>query len=111
VLSYPPNVRSRIGGATGDGFDRHRLVWVKLSLIFLRQRDKPMPAELPHPTAVDTTVETPGILLQWLRSNGGEWLGLVSYQLPFADGRKKTVYLERQLVPAYALRPRKYGRS
>jgi hypothetical protein len=83
----------------------------KLSLIFLRQRDKPMPAELPHPTAVDTTVVTPGILLQWLRSNGGEWLGLVSYQLPFADGRKKTVYLERQLVPAYALRPRKYGRS
>src|SRR5919112_1853353 len=37
--------------------------------------------------------------------------GARDLQLPFADGRKQTVYLERQLVPAYALRPRKYGRS
>ena len=85
---------------------------VLLGWLVLRARcNKPMPAELPHPAAVNTTVEAPGILLQWLRSNGGEWLGLVTYQLPFADGRKQTVYLERQLVPAYALRPRKYGRS
>jgi hypothetical protein len=46
----------------------------------------------------------PGDLLQWLRTGGGEWLGLVTYQLPFADERHKRVYLERQLVPAYALR-------
>jgi hypothetical protein len=65
-----------------------------------------MPAKLPHPRAVDTTGEVPGDLLQWLRTGGGEWLGLVTYQLPFADERHKRIYLERQLVPAYALRPR-----
>jgi hypothetical protein len=86
---------------TGDGFDMPRPVWVNLSVIFLRKPDKPMPAGLPHPTAVDTSAaEAPGVLLQWLRSNGGEWFGLVTYQLPVADGRKQTVYLERQLVPA-----------
>ena len=35
--------------------------------------------------------------------------GLVTYQLPFADERHQRIYLERQLLPAYALRPRKYG--
>jgi hypothetical protein len=83
---------------------------VKLSLIFQRPDGKPMPAELPHRDAIDTTAELSGTLLHWLRSSGGEWLGLVDYPLPLADGRKQTVYLERQLVPAYALRPRKYGR-
>ena len=33
----------------------------------------------------------------------------MTYQLPFADERHKRIYLERQLLPAYALRPRKYG--
>jgi hypothetical protein len=51
------------------------------------------------------------VLLHWLRSKGGEWLGLVDYQLPFADKSRKPVYLERQLVLAYALRPRSYARS
>jgi hypothetical protein len=50
-----------------------------------------------------------GTLHAWLRSGLGDWIGLVSYQVPFADGRHETLYLERQLVPAYALRPRKYG--
>jgi hypothetical protein len=68
-----------------------------------------MPAELPHPRAVDVAAEVPGELLQWLRTAGGEWLGLVSYQLPFADERHQRIYLERQLLPAYALWPRKYG--
>ena len=31
---------------------------------------------------------------------GGEWLGLVTYQLPFADQRHQRIYLERQLLPA-----------
>jgi len=69
-----------------------------------------MPTQLPDPRAVDTSAEVPGDLLQWLRTRGGEWLGLVTYQLPFADERHKRIYLERQLLPAYALRPRKYGR-
>ena len=52
----------------------HRPVWVKLSVIFLRKPDKPMPAELPHPTAVETSVEAESVLLQWLRTNGA-WAG------------------------------------
>jgi hypothetical protein len=87
----------------------NRPVWVKLALVFPRCPDLPMPAQLPHPRAVDVAAEVPGSLLQWLRTAGGEWLGLVTYQLPFADGRHKRIYLERQLLPAYALRPRKYG--
>jgi hypothetical protein len=71
--------------------------------------DLPAPPQLPHKDAIDTTTDVPGILLHWLRAAGGEWLALVTYPQPFADQRKQTTYLERQLVPAYALRPRKYG--
>jgi hypothetical protein len=102
-------VRSGIGGVTGDGMDMHRPVWVKLNTLFLGPPEKPMPAQLPHPRAVDTSAEVEGTLLQWLRTAGGEWLRLVTYQLPFADERHQPIYLEQQRVPAYALRPRKYG--
>ena len=56
-------MRSNIGGVVGDGSDMHRPVWVKLSLIFPRRPDAPMPAQLPDPRAVDTTIEVPGDLL------------------------------------------------
>lgn len=68
-----------------------------------------MPEKLPHHNALDTRAEVPGYLQQWLRTGGGEWLGLVDYEVPFADGRKKGVYLTQQLLPAHALRPRKSG--
>ena len=68
-----------------------------------------MPVQLPHQNALDTSAEVPGTLRQWLRSRGGEWLGLVDYEIPFANGRHRGVYLVQQLLPAYALRPRKYG--
>jgi hypothetical protein len=102
-------VRSSIGGVMGDGMDMRRPVWVKLSLVFPRRPDAPVPVQLPDPRAVDATAEVPGDLVQWLRTAGGEWLGLVTYQLPFADERHKRIYLKRQLLPAYALRPRSYG--
>jgi hypothetical protein len=70
-----------------------------------------MPATLPDPRAVDTIAEVPGDLLQWLRTPGVEWLGLVTYQLSYADERHQRISLERKLLPVYALRPRKYGRS
>ncbi len=60
--------------------------------------------------AIGTTAEDPGDLLAWPRTAGGMWLGLVMY-LPFADEWRERVCLERQLLPAYAVRPRKYGRS
>jgi hypothetical protein len=48
-----------------------------------------MPLQLPHQNALDATAEVPGTLKQWLRSRGGEWLGLVDYEIPFADGRHR----------------------
>ena len=67
----------------------------------------PRPAA--NPNAVDATAEVPGTLLRWLRTGTGDWLGLVDYEIPFANGRHRGVYLVQQLLPAYALRPRKYG--
>jgi len=75
--------------------DMNRRVWVKLSLVVPRRPDLPMPAQLPHPRAVDVAAEVPGSLLQWLRTAGGKWLGLVTYQLPFADERHQRIYLDR----------------
>lgn len=100
---------SSLGGCVGDGHDLYRPVWVKLFALFLRHPAAPMPDKLPHVNALDTTAEVPGLVLQWLRSGGGEWLAQVSYEIPFADGRTKRAHLERQLVPAYALRPRSYA--
>ena len=62
--SYSSNVRSSIGGVMGDGMDMHRLVWVKLSLVFPRRPDAPAPAQLPDPRAVDATAEVPGDLVR-----------------------------------------------
>jgi hypothetical protein len=36
----------------------------------------------------------------------GDWLGVVSYQLHYADGRPQTVIFNEQIVPFYALQPR-----
>jgi hypothetical protein len=91
--------RSSTSGVTGNGFDTHRPLWVKLSLVFPRRPDRPRPTHAPDPRAVDTTAEMPGDLLQRLRAATGDWLGLVTYQLPFADERHQRVYLERQLLP------------
>ena len=83
--------------------DLHRSVWVKLPLVFPCRTDKPWPEQLPDQRALDVTTEVPGELLQWLRTAGGEWLGPVTYQLPFADERHKRIYVERQLLPAFAV--------
>ena len=79
----------------------YRPVWVKLPAIFVH-RSEAGPATI-HANAVDTTSEVPGTLLQWLRTGSGGWLGLLDYELRFADGRQKTIAMQRQLVPAYAL--------
>jgi hypothetical protein len=97
------------GGVTDDGFDMHRPVWVKLSAIFLRGGTSPCRLSCHTPQLWTRLWKPRGSCCSGCGRNGGEWLGLVTYPLPFADGRKQTIDLERQLVPAYALRPRKYG--
>lgn len=45
------------------------------------------------------------------RTVNGEWLGIVHFEVPYADGRRAAA-LRDQLVPAYALRRRNpYKRS
>jgi hypothetical protein len=107
--SYHSNVFSGIGGVTGDGMDMHRPVWVKLSLVFPRRPDGPDAGAAPRLSCCRHDGRgcwRPAPVV----SASGEWLGLVRYQLPFADQRHQRIYRERQLLPAYSLRPRKYGR-
>jgi hypothetical protein len=55
---------------------------------------------------LDFTGRAPGILRGWRRTARGEWLGVVNYEVHYADGRKNTLWCRDQMVPAYALRPR-----
>jgi hypothetical protein len=84
--------------------DMHRGVGQAPAGLPRRRTDKPWPEQLPDQRALEVTTEVPGELLQWLRTAGGEWLGPVTYQLPFADERHKRIYLERQLLPAGLVR-------
>jgi hypothetical protein len=85
-------------------FGLGRPVWVKLEALFIQQgngvsREKDDDLVL--------TGEVPGKLDSWARAGRGEWLGVVSFEVTTRAGDSCT--WERQLVPAYALRPRSYG--
>jgi hypothetical protein len=60
---------------------------------------------------LDMTGRAKGFLLGWWRSSRGDWLGVVNYEVRYADGREATVWWREQLVPAHALRPRTAGRD
>lgn len=78
-------------------------VWVRLDYICIR------PDAAPHkvvPDGLDMTGAVPGLLRRWHRTVNGDWLGVVNFHVPYADGRRDRLYLADQLVPAYALRPR-----
>jgi hypothetical protein len=51
------------------------------------------------------TGEVPGVLSHWLPTVAGDWLGVVSYSVQYADGRGMERFAD-QLVPSYALRPK-----
>ena len=55
---------------------------------------------------LDMTGRAKGFLSEWRRSSRGEWLGVVNYEVRYADGREHTVWWRDQMVPAYALLPR-----
>lgn len=97
-------MRSTEVGAAAGGDEQNRPVWVQLDALCIRRPDGPA-STLNTRHALDMTAQALGILHHWLRYGKGDWLGLVSYHVPFADGRKEQLYMERQLVPAYALRP------
>jgi hypothetical protein len=55
---------------------------------------------------LDMTGRAKGFLYEWRRSSRGDWLGVVNYEVHYADGREATVWWREQLVPGYALLPR-----
>jgi hypothetical protein len=104
-MAYDSNMRSMYGAA-GRGLQRP--VWVKVGAFFEFSADRPAPAQVPK-DALDLTYDAAGVLKEWVRSARGEWIGVVDYELKYADGRSDVYRLVDQRIPAYALRPRKYG--
>ncbi|MGF6889530.1 hypothetical protein ABIA39_009014 [Nocardia sp. GAS34] len=78
-------------------------VWVRLDAVYIR--DPGMPKHR-NGAGLDMTGERPGLLSHWLPTYSGGWLGKVTYAIPYADGRPP-LEVTGQLIPAYALRPRR----
>lgn len=92
---------------TGDDLHGHskviKPVWVLLEVLSLRPTDAPRTTV---PDGLDMSGRTPGRLTGWFRSVNGDWLGIVDYEVPYADGRRNHLALKDQLVPVYALAER-----
>lgn len=78
-------------------------VWVRLDALFVRASDAPRHV---IETGLDLTGEVQGRLHGRFPSVEGDWLGVVNYEIPFADGRRSKLQLVDQLVPFSALRKR-----
>lgn len=78
-------------------------VGVNLDRLFPRQPGAPRHV---IPAGLDLTGEVRGRLHGRFPSVEGDWLGVVNYEIGYADGRRDRVYLADQLVPFYVLRRR-----
>lgn len=58
------------------------------------------------PTGLDLTGEVQGRLHGRFPSVEGDWLGVVNYEIGYADGRREKLHLVDQLVPFHVLRKR-----
>ena len=56
------------------------------------------------PTGLDLTGSVNGRLHGRFPSVDGDWLGVVNYEISYADGRNDKLYLADQLVPFHVLR-------
>ncbi|GAB3437400.1 hypothetical protein [Actinophytocola sediminis] len=79
-------------------------VWVRLDVTFPRGPDAPRRTV---PDGLDLHGNVRGLLSGWLRRKEGDWLGVVNFAVPYADGRRNGPFLRDQLVPAEALTPRR----
>lgn len=78
-------------------------VWVQLDRLFVRNPDAPRHV---IETGLDLTGRVQGRLHGRFPSVEGDWLGVVNYEIPYADGRRDKVQLVDQLLPFYALQRR-----
>ncbi|WP_246365761.1 hypothetical protein [Kibdelosporangium persicum] len=76
---------------------------MRLDWIYVRVRGAPV-----HTIAhgLDMTGEVHGFLYGWWPTVKGNWLGVVNFAIPYADGRRDKLEVHDQLVPDYALRKR-----
>lgn len=92
---------------TGDELHGHTRVfthvWVRLDVICAHSTD--MPSRVIE-TGLDMTGEVPGRLHGWFPTVKADWLGVVDYEIPYADPHLAKLALKDQLVPSYALRKR-----
>lgn len=58
------------------------------------------------PTGLDLTGQVHGRLHGRFPTVEGDWLGVVNYEINYADGRRERLYLVDQLVPFHILRKR-----
>lgn len=79
-----------------------RPVWVDLSALWSAHASGPRVLG----DGLDLRGDVPGLLHEWQRSATGDWIGVVTYSIDYADGRVKRHMAQRQLVPATVLRPR-----
>lgn len=76
-------------------------VSVRLDRLFARA---PGAARHVVPTGLDLTGTVKGRLHGRFPSVEGDWLGVVNYEIDYADGRRDKLYLTDQLVPFHVLR-------
>lgn len=95
---------------TGDGLHGRTpvlyAVWVRLDALYIRVPGSPSHTII---TGLDFTGEVPGRLHGWFPTLKGDWLGVVNFEIPYADQRREPLSVRDQLVPAYALRPKGDG--
>ena len=91
----------------GDGLHgRSRVltpVWVRLDAIYVRVPGAPSHVVV---TGLRMSGEVPGRLHGWFPTVQGDWLGVVDFEIPYADERQSPLQVVDQLVAAYALRPK-----
>lgn len=100
----------RTEGVGGEVVDRnHGLrrppipVWVLLDRLYERGPGQP---EHHNAAGVDLAGRVPGLLSRWIPTYQGSWVGQVTFEVEYADGRRHSLSLQDQLVPDYAFRPR-----
>lgn len=90
----------------GDDVHGRRVVrkpcWVRLNALYVRPPDAPRHT---LPEGLDLDGEVRGLLSGWHPNFLGGFLGVVTYQIPYADGRRNKLQVFDGLVPDYALRP------
>ena len=92
--------KERSGGTCLLG-PKARAVWVDLRAAY------PMTGSADaRPSGLDLDREVPGGLWDWARASDGQWFGVVTFHIPYRDGRHDRYIADRQLIPARALRPR-----